>query len=105
MSTAESRVALLLIITWYYPRGLKAALDYLQERVEQLELSLAEAEALRQKLRVLRAEHNNLKGHDYERHLFIFIEYPRELAASALVGPVSVRPAEFRACGVYLHYL
>ncbi len=42
-------------------------LDYLRERVEELELSLAEARELRQTLAHLRAEHNNLKGHDYER--------------------------------------
>ncbi len=46
-------------------------LDYLQERVRQLELGLADAEKLRQTLRVLRGEHNNLKGHYYEREVLL----------------------------------
>jgi hypothetical protein len=46
-------------------------LDYLQERVEQLELSLAEARELRQTLARLRSAHNNLKGHDYERQVLL----------------------------------
>ncbi len=46
-------------------------LDYLRERVEQLELSLAEARELREKLNSLRGEHNRLKGHDYERKMLL----------------------------------
>jgi hypothetical protein len=46
-------------------------LDYLQERIEQLELSLAEMRELREKLARLRAAHNNLKGHDYERQMLL----------------------------------
>lgn len=46
-------------------------LDYLQERVTQLELSLAEAEEVRHTLRVLRGEHNDLKGHYYEREVLL----------------------------------
>jgi hypothetical protein len=46
-------------------------LDYLQERVTQLELSLAEAEEIRHTLRVLRGEHNDLKGHYYEREVLL----------------------------------
>jgi hypothetical protein len=46
-------------------------LDYLQERVKGLELSLAEAEEVRNKLNVLRGEHNNLKGHYYEREVLL----------------------------------
>ncbi|MDM8515875.1 hypothetical protein QUF76_06715 [Desulfobacterales bacterium HSG16] len=46
-------------------------LDYLQERMKHLELGLAEAEELRQTLSVLRGEHNNLKGHDYERQVLL----------------------------------
>ncbi len=46
-------------------------LDYLQERVKCLELGLAEAEVLRQTLNVLRGEHNNLKGHYYEREVLL----------------------------------
>ncbi|MCP4111679.1 MAG: hypothetical protein GY749_40180 [Desulfobacteraceae bacterium] len=46
-------------------------LDYLQERVRRLELSLAEADVLRQTLLVLRGEHNNLKGHYYEREVLL----------------------------------
>jgi hypothetical protein len=42
-------------------------LDYLKERIRQLELSLEEADILRQKLKVLQGDHNNLKGHYYER--------------------------------------
>lgn len=46
-------------------------LDYLQERSKQLELSLAQAEHLRNTLRVLRGEHNDLKGHYYEREVLL----------------------------------
>jgi hypothetical protein len=46
-------------------------LDYLQERVAQLELSLAEARDLRAKLAQLRGEHNNLQGHYYEREVLL----------------------------------
>jgi hypothetical protein len=42
-------------------------LDYLKERVRQLEIGLKEAEILREKLKKLRGDHNNLKGHYYER--------------------------------------
>ena len=46
-------------------------LDYLRERVEKLELGLAEAEELRQKLNVLRGQHSNLRGHYYEREVLL----------------------------------
>ncbi len=46
-------------------------LDYLRERVKRLELSLAEAEDLMDTLRILRGEHNNLKGHYYEREVLL----------------------------------
>ncbi len=46
-------------------------LDHLQERVRQLELGLAEAEDIRNTLRVLRGEHNDLKGHYYEREVLL----------------------------------
>jgi hypothetical protein len=46
-------------------------LDYLKERIEQLELSLADAEVVRQKLRVLQGEHNDLKGHYYELEVLL----------------------------------
>ncbi len=46
-------------------------LDYLHERVRRLELSLAEADVLRQTMLVLRGEHNNLKGHYYEREVLL----------------------------------
>ena len=46
-------------------------LDYLQERVTQLELSLAEARKLRDTLAQLRGAHNNLKGHYYEREVLL----------------------------------
>jgi hypothetical protein len=42
-------------------------LDYLKERIRQLELSLEEADILRNKLKKLQGDHNNLKGHYYER--------------------------------------
>jgi hypothetical protein len=42
-------------------------LDYLKERSTQLKLGLEEADILREKLKVLQGEHNNLKGHYYER--------------------------------------
>ncbi len=46
-------------------------LDYLKERIERLELSLAEARELRHTLRVLQGEHNDLKGHYYEREVLL----------------------------------
>jgi len=46
-------------------------LDYLKERVEQLELGLAEARDVRHTLQVLRGEHNDLKGHYYEREVLL----------------------------------
>jgi hypothetical protein len=46
-------------------------LDYLKERLKMLELSLEEADILRRKLRVLQGEHNNLKGHYYEREMLL----------------------------------
>lgn len=46
-------------------------LDYLKERVELLEIGLAEAENLRNKLAVLRGEHNDLKGHYYKREVLL----------------------------------
>ncbi len=46
-------------------------LDYLQERVAQLELSLAEARELRAKLAKLQGEHNHLKGHYFEHELLL----------------------------------
>jgi hypothetical protein len=46
-------------------------LDYLKERIEQLELSLAEMRELRHTLRVLQGEHNDLKGHYYEREVLL----------------------------------
>ncbi len=46
-------------------------LDYLKERVEQLALSLAEMRDLKHTLDVLRGQHNNLKGHDYEREVLL----------------------------------
>ncbi|MBF0451546.1 MAG: hypothetical protein HQK75_12645, partial [Candidatus Magnetomorum sp.] len=42
-------------------------LDYLKERIRQLELSLEDADILRKKLKVLQGDHNNLKGNYYER--------------------------------------
>lgn len=41
-------------------------LDYLKERVQQLELSLADMREVKQKLRVLQNTHNTTKGHHYE---------------------------------------
>jgi len=46
-------------------------LDYLRERSRQLDLSLAEAERLRDTLKSLRGEHNDLKGHYYERETLL----------------------------------
>lgn len=46
-------------------------LDYLKERVEQLELSLAEARKVRHTLDVLRGIHNDLKGHYYEQEVLL----------------------------------
>jgi len=46
-------------------------LDYLQERVAQLELSLADARELQTKLAKLQGEHNHLKGHYFEHELLL----------------------------------
>jgi len=46
-------------------------LDYLKERVRRLELSLEESDKLRHKLKVLQGDHNNLKGHYYEREVLL----------------------------------
>lgn len=46
-------------------------LDYLQERIDQLELSLEEADTVRQTLEALRGEHNDLKGAYYEREALL----------------------------------
>ncbi len=46
-------------------------LDYLKDRIEQLELGLAEAEILRKKLEVLQGRHNNLKGRYYEQEVLL----------------------------------
>ncbi|KPA17981.1 hypothetical protein MHK_001796 [Candidatus Magnetomorum sp. HK-1] len=45
-------------------------LDYLKERIRQLELSLEEMDLLRRKLKVLQGDHNNLKG-DYYEHVVL----------------------------------
>ncbi|RLC03883.1 MAG: hypothetical protein DRI57_28750 [Deltaproteobacteria bacterium] len=46
-------------------------LDYLKERVRLLELGRAEARELKKKLDKLQGEHNNLKGHYYEREMLL----------------------------------
>ncbi|MDM8532208.1 hypothetical protein QUF63_13630 [Anaerolineales bacterium HSG25] len=46
-------------------------LDYLKERSEELELSLAEARKLNEQLTALRGQHNRLKGHYYEREVLL----------------------------------
>jgi hypothetical protein len=46
-------------------------LDYLKERIRQLELGLEDADILRNKLKVLQGDHNNLKGHYYERVILL----------------------------------
>ncbi|MCP4112771.1 MAG: hypothetical protein GY749_45790 [Desulfobacteraceae bacterium] len=46
-------------------------LDYLQERVRFLKLSLEKADVIQQTLRKLRGEHNDLKGHYYEREVLL----------------------------------
>jgi hypothetical protein len=46
-------------------------LDYLKERIKQLELGLEDADILRNKLKVLQGDHNNLKGHYYERVILL----------------------------------
>ncbi len=46
-------------------------LDYLRERSRQLDLSLAEAEGLRNTLKTIRGEHNDLKGHYHERETLL----------------------------------
>ncbi|OQY43633.1 MAG: hypothetical protein B6242_14310 [Anaerolineaceae bacterium 4572_78] len=46
-------------------------LDYLKERAEQLEIGLAEMRDIQKKLTKLRGEHNNLKGHYYEREVLL----------------------------------
>ncbi|ETR71545.1 MAG: hypothetical protein OMM_02415 [Candidatus Magnetoglobus multicellularis str. Araruama] len=46
-------------------------LDYLKERIKQLELSLEEAHKLRSKLKILQGNHNHLKGHYYEHEVLL----------------------------------
>ncbi len=46
-------------------------LDYLHERIRHLELGLAQAEDLRNTLKSLRGEHNDLKGHYHERETLL----------------------------------
>jgi len=46
-------------------------LDYLKERIRQLELSLEETDKLRNKLKILQGDHNNLKGHYYEHEVLL----------------------------------
>ena len=46
-------------------------LDYLKERIKRLELNLEEADIFRHKLKVLQGDHNNLKGHYYEREVLL----------------------------------
>ncbi|MCP4106978.1 MAG: hypothetical protein GY749_15810 [Desulfobacteraceae bacterium] len=46
-------------------------LDYLKDRVEQLELDLNNAEELRKKLDMLQGRHNNLKGRYYEQEVLL----------------------------------
>ncbi len=48
-------------------------LDYLKERIEQLELSLADARKVRHTLDVLRGTHNDLKGHYYEQEMLLHL--------------------------------
>ncbi|MCP4349084.1 MAG: hypothetical protein GY795_26690 [Desulfobacterales bacterium] len=51
-------------------------LDYLKDRVEQLDLDLNNAEELRKKLNVLQGRHNNLKGRYYEQEVLLkFIQH------------------------------
>ncbi len=46
-------------------------LDYVKERIEHLELSLRDADIVRQKLSVLQGKHNDLKGHYYELEVLL----------------------------------
>jgi len=46
-------------------------LDDLRDRAEQLDLGLAQAEELREKLDVLQGKHNNLKGRYYEQEVLL----------------------------------
>jgi len=93
---------------WYYPMDLKpekefdeyfrndSLLDYLKERIRQLELSLEEADKLRAKLRVLQGEHNNLKGHYYERQVLLgFIKSIID-RASGLTEGISVTDFSYK---------
>ncbi|MDM8531387.1 hypothetical protein QUF63_09450, partial [Anaerolineales bacterium HSG25] len=48
-------------------------LDYLTERVEELELGLAEAREVRDRLKRLQGQHNHLKGHYYEREILLWL--------------------------------
>lgn len=46
-------------------------LDYVMEKIKELELSLEESWAWKDKLQVLRGAHNNLKGHPYEQEVLL----------------------------------
>jgi|GEM_PF-1066755 len=75
-------------------------LDYLKERVSQLELSLAEARDLRRKINEIRGRHNNMKGHYYE-HVILFrlIRAIIDGSSAGLVSGVSV--TDFRPSVAY----
>ncbi len=46
-------------------------LDYLKERVNQVELSLADTRDLKRKINEIRGRHNNLKGHYFELEILL----------------------------------
>ena len=73
-------------------------LDDLKERIKQLELSLEEADILRQKLRVLQGDHNNLKGHYYEREVLLSLIKSIIDNSGGLIEGISVTDFSYKLC-------
>jgi hypothetical protein len=73
-------------------------LDYLKERIRQLELSLEDADILRNKLKVLQGLHNNLKGHDYERVVLLELIKSIINGTGGLTEGISITDFSYKHC-------
>jgi len=73
-------------------------LDDLKERIKQLELSLEDADILRQKLKVLQGDHNNLKGHYYEREVLLRLIKSIIDRDTGLTEGISVTEFTYKLC-------
>jgi len=71
-------------------------LDYLKERIRQLELGLEEADILRNKLKELQGDHNNLKGHYYERVVLLKLIKSIVNCAGGLTEGISVTDFSYK---------